>query len=200
MFTKDNIISARYMNAENDTVEVLYSEDGETHAFIFPARPTKSLPWKTLKEAGITTSKVKDNTIEWIKDQQRLQYQVSRAFAEQLKEDALAVITADMQKDYDAYVEKSAKEYDELVEKTNVEVRKRYDAAVNDMSTSVRTGKNDTNIFELLKAPTDEQIFQLKVSILEDKSTFEGLTKTAEKTKRREIRKCTTVKDLIQYL
>lgn len=185
MFTKDNVITARYMNAENDTIEVLYKEDDQVHSFIFPARPTTSKAWKILKESGITTSKVKDNTIQWIKDQDAALYNVVQKYVESMMADTVA----DMQKDYDTFVEK-----------TNDEMRRKYDAAVSDISTSVRTGKSDTGLIELLRSPTEEQIFELKVSILEDKSTFDGLTKAEEKTRRREIRKCMTVKDLIQYL
>ena len=189
MFTKDNVITARYMNAENDTIEVLYKEDGQVHAFIFPARPTASKAWKILKEAGITTSKVKDNTVEWIKDQHKTLYKVVREYVEPMVADSVADSVDAMQKDYDAFVVK-----------TNEEMRKKYDDAVSDMSSSVRTGKGDTGLVDLLRSPTGEQIFELKVHILEDKSTFDGLTKADEKTTRREIRKCTTVKDLIKYL
>ena len=185
MFTNQNVISARYTNAENDTVEVLYGNDDTTRAYLFPARPTNSHQWAILKEAKWTASKVKDQTIEWIKDQKRLQYKAAFELAEELKQDAIV----DIQKDYDAFVEK-----------TNEDMRNKYDSAVSEMSASVRTGGIDTSLYDILKTPTDEQIFQLKVSILEDKEAFKGLTKTEEKTKRREIRKCMTIRELVQYL
>lgn len=187
MFTKDNIISVRYTNPENDTVEVLYKsdEDGKIRPYIFPSRPTKSLPWETLRAANWTTSRVKDSTVTWIKDQNVALYGTLQKYIEPM----ITQTVDGMQKDYDAFVEK-----------TNDEMRKKYDSAVSDMSASVRTGTSDTSLYDILKSPTDEQIFQLKVSILEDKSTFKDLTKTAEKTKRREIRKCKTVKELLQYL
>ena len=186
MFTNKNVISARYTNAENDTAEVLYGEDGTTRAYIFPARPTRSKQWSILKEAEWTVSKVKDQTVEWIKDQKRLQYQAAFNLAEELKKDA---------------VEGLQKDYDTFVQKTNDEMRKKYDSAVTDMSAKVRTdASTGSSIYDAFKENNSERLFEFKVAALEDKEIFAGKTKTAEKTLRREIRKCQTFKELIALL
>ena len=89
MFTKDNIVSVRYTDPQNTTIEVLYTDhvDGKTRPFYFPSSPTTTVMWKILKEAKWTPSKIADSTVKWIKEQTAMQYefaaQLSRNIADE---------------------------------------------------------------------------------------------------------------------
>lgn len=174
MFNKDNIISVRYTNPENTNIEVIYTEeDGRNIPFYLASEPTTVPAWKILKEAGWTPSKIADSTVEWIKDQTTMQYQIAERFAKELSNEQL------------------------------LEIRERYDARVLDMSSSINnTDTSSSSLYQLITEMNDyeEAVFKLKLDILEDEKNFEGLSKTAEKTKRRNIRKCKTVKELLTFL
>lgn len=174
MFNKDNIISVRYTNPENDTIEVIYTEeDGRNIPFFLPTSPTSVPAWKILKEAGWTPSKIADATVEWIKEQSALQFQIAERFAT------------------------------DISNKQILEIRERYDARVLDMSSSINNSNtNSSSLYKLINDldQDEESVFKFKLDLLEDASNFEGLSKTAEKTKRREIRKCKTVKELINFI
>ena len=184
MFNKDNIISVRYTNPENTNIEVIYTEeDGRNIPFYLAASPTSVPAWKILKEAGWTPSKIADSTVDWIKDQTTLQYQVAERFAEQLS---------------NKHVNQIRDEYNKQV----MDIRERYDARVMDMSSSLNNESSVSSLYTLINDLNDneEAVFKLKLDLLEDESNFENINKADQKTKRREIRKCKTLKELVKYL
>ena len=206
MFTKDNIISVRYTDPQNTTIEVLYTddEDGKTRPFFFPASPTTSIAWKILKEAKWTPSKVADSTVSWIREQSYLQYKVAEKFAEQLA----AEQTTRLRDEYDSQTTRLRDEYDSQTTRLQEDydsqvsgIRNKYDARVMDISSSINNESTVSSLYNLINDlnTNEEAVFKLKLDILEDSKNFEGLNKTDEKTKRREIRKCKTLKELIVY-
>lgn len=211
MFTKDNIISARYMNAENDTVEVLYRDVDETvHAFIMPARPTTSKQWKVLKEAGWTLNKVKKQTVEWIREQRRIYEHFAADLAKVYAEEGIARVQAEEARNYQQRVEQEADKYDQRVaeatavfdQQVAAEAEK-YENRISDITTTMQSGDRQTaDLFALINDfnSNDEAVFKFKLSMLEDETIFEGLTKADEKKRRREIRKCKTLKELFVFL
>jgi vacuolar-type H+-ATPase subunit H len=196
MFTKDNIISVRYTDPQNTTIEVLYTddEDGKTRPFFFPASPTTSIAWKILKEAKWTPSKVADSTVSWIKEQSYLQYKVAERFAEQLAADQ----TTRLQDEYDSQTTRLQEDYDTKV----MSIRDKYDARVMDMSSSINNESTVSSLYTLINDlnANEEAVFKLKLDILEDSNNFQELNKTDEKARRRDIRKCKTLKDLLNFL
>ena len=189
MFTKDNIVSVRYTDPQNTTIEVLYTDhvDGKTRPFYFPSSPTTTVMWKILKEAKWTPSKIADSTVEWIKDQTTLQYQVAERFAEQLAAEQISNESNRLLEDYNKQV---------------MDIRERYDARVMDMSSSMNNESSVSSLYTLINDLNDneEAVFKLKLDLLEDASNFKDMGKADEKTKRREIRKCKTLKDLMRFV
>jgi hypothetical protein len=189
MFTKNNIVSVRYTDPQNTTIEVLYTDhvDGKTRPFYFPSSPTTTVMWKILKEAKWTPSKVADSTVEWIKDQTTLQYQVAERFAEQLAAEQISNESNRLRDDYNKQV---------------MDIRERYDARVMDMSSSMNNESTGSSLYTLINDlnANEEAVFKLKLDILEDASNFQGINKTDEKARRRDIRKCKTLKELLNFL
>ena len=188
MFNKDNIISVRYTNPENTNIEVIYTEeDGRNIPFYLAASPTSVPAWKILKEAGWTPSKIADSTVDWIRDQTTIQYQVAERFANQLAKEQIDTESNRLREDYNKQV---------------MDIRERYDARVMDMSSSMNNESSVSSLYTLINDLNDneEAVFKLKLDLLEDESNFEKINKANQKTKRREIRKCKTLKELVKYL
>ena len=221
MFNKDNIISVRYTNPENSNVEVIYTEeDGKKIPFYLASKPTSVPAWKILKEAGWTPSKIADSTVDWIRDQTTLQYQIAERFANQLAREQIdkANQVAREQIDTESYRlrEDYNKQVSDIREQINTEsirlredynkqvsdIRERYDARVMDMSSSMNNESSVSSLYTLINDlnNNEEAVFKLKLDILEDVSNFKDVNKADEKTKRREIRKCKTLKELVKHL
>jgi hypothetical protein len=217
MFNKDNIISVRYTNPENDSIEVIYTEeDGRNIPFFLAAKPTTVPAWKILKEAGWTPSKIADSTVEWIRDQTILQYQVAESFAKVLAEERVETAA----RDYDEQVQNIRNQFEKdkqdiekrfdddreqissSFDKAKQEISERYDARVMDISSSMNQETTVSSLYSLINDlnENEEVVFKLKLDILEDAGNFEDMNKTDEKTKRREIRKCKTLKDLMRFV
>lgn len=187
MFNKDNIISVRYTNPENTNVEVIYSEeDGRNIPFYLASKPTSVPAWKILKEAGWTPSKIADSTVKWIEDQTILQYKIAEKFAQDLAEERINVESGRLKENYDSEI---------------AEIRERYDARITDMSAVIKS-TDTSSLYKLVNDLNDseEAVFKFKLDLLEDQNNFKELTKSVEKTKRREIRKAKTLKELFKYL
>lgn len=206
MFNKDNIISVRYTNPENTNIEVIYTEeDGRNIPFYLAASPTTVPAWKILKEAGWTPSKIADSTVDWIRDQTTLQYQVAERFAEQLSNKHVNELRDQYNKDvlnirneYNDQVSNIRNEYNDQVQ----DIRNKYDARVTDISSSINSDTTVKSLYTLINDLNEheEAVFKFKLDLLEDDTNFKGMNKTDEKTKRREIRKCKTLKDLLSIL
>ena len=195
MFNKDNIISVRYTNPENTNIEVIYTEeDGRNIPFYLAASPTTVPAWKILKEAGWTPSKIADSTVDWIRDQTTLQYQVAERFAEQLSNKHVNELRDQYNKD----VLNIRNEYNDQVQ----DIRNKYDARVTDISSSINSDTTVKSLYTLINDLNEheEAVFKFKLDLLEDDTNFKGMNKTDEKTKRREIRKCKTLKDLVRII
>ena len=232
MFNKDNIISVRYTNPQNTDIEVIYTEeDGRNIPFYLASKPTTVPAWKILKEAGWTPSKIADSTVDWIRDQTTLQYQVAERFANQLAEEHIMIANQKAEEHIMIANQKAEEQIDkesnrlrddynkqvsDIREQINTEsirlrddynkqvsdIRERYDARVMDMSSSMNNETSVSSLYTLINDLNDneEAVFKLKLDILEDPSNFEGISKTNEKAKRREIRKCKTLKELVKFL
>lgn len=181
MITKDNVLQARYLDPENTMIEVLYNgDDGKTRKFNFPARPTTSRHWKILKETGWTAAKLKTQTIEWVRSQRRMQEKFAASLSKSMAEKGIA----------------------EGVAAVQVAEAQKYDDRIQDITSASQSGDQPigADLYSLIKEvnSNDEAVFKFKLAALEDESLFEGMTKTAEKTKRREIRKAKTIAEVME--
>lgn len=197
MFNKDNIISVRYTNPQNTDIEVIYTEeDGRNIPFYLASKPTTVPAWKILKEAGWTPSKIADSTVKWIKEQTAMQYEFAAQLSKNIANEKIEEETNRLEGEFVNKSKTLESEYNTKVEN----IRERYDARVTDISSSINEDTNISSLYKLINDlnTNDEVIFKLKLDILEDWSNFRGMSKADEKTKRREIRKCKTLKELLQ--
>ena len=67
MFSKDNIKSIRFSNPQNDTVYVVYQDNGVDVDYWFPVIPYNSYEWQVTRQAGYDMESIFRNTLEWIK-------------------------------------------------------------------------------------------------------------------------------------
>lgn len=70
MFSKDNIKSIRFSNPQNDTVHVVYQDNGSDVNYWFPVIPYNSYEWQVTREAGYDMENIFRNTLSWIKAQE----------------------------------------------------------------------------------------------------------------------------------
>lgn len=176
MFTKDNIEEVRFLNPESTEIEVLYTEEGVTRAFSFPARPMTTKAWKVLKAAGWSLTKVQDATIEWVREQHRMQTRFA--------------------------IETSMQMAEELKSEIQAEYNKSLDSVISGISGNGGEGDDGGSVYSALTAKNNDSdtVFEFKVALLEDKNNFQGMTKDEEKAKRREIRKSTTMRELVKFI
>lgn len=200
MFTKDNIVSVRYTDPQNTTIEVLYTDhvDGKTRPFYFPSSPTTTVMWKILKEAKWTPSKIADSTVKWIKEQTAMQYEFAAQLSRNIADEKIIKETSRLEGEFANKSEVLEGEYNTKVDN----IRERYDARVTDISSSINQDTNISSLYNLINDlnNNEEAVFRLKLDILEDESIFKDMTKANEKSKRREIRKCKTIKEIIKFL
>lgn len=194
MITKDNILQVRFANPENTVIEVLYNaDDGKTRRYNIPARPTNSREWKILKAAGWTLNKVKTETVEWTRRQ-------SRMFGNLVKDAAEQKLNELREMEWKRIHAENKVAFDKL----SVEERQKYNSRIRDITSAVQTGDVDSNVglYSVLKdADADgDTVFKFKLAALEDAANFEGLSATAEKKKRREIRKATTLYGVMEAM
>lgn len=75
MFTKDNVIEARYSNPEHDTIIVTWKDmDNEFESYI----QAGSADHNSLKEAGWDDSRIEEVTVEWKRQQSAAVYHALR--------------------------------------------------------------------------------------------------------------------------
>lgn len=67
MFSKDNIKSIRFSNSQNDTVYVVYQDNGVDVNYWFPVIPYNSYEWQVTRQAGYDMENIYRNTLEWIR-------------------------------------------------------------------------------------------------------------------------------------
>lgn len=198
MITKDNILQVRFANPENTVIEVLYNaDDGKTRRYNIPARPTNSREWKILKAAGWTLNKVKTETVEWARRQSRMYGIIVKEAAEEKLSEL---------RDQEWNRIRNASKLEK--QKFDEEQTKLYESRIAHITADMNTGTGNVEdvlnerLYEILitEGGDDKMVFNFKIKALEDKNNFEGLSKTAEKTKRREIRKASSVKEIIGIL
>jgi hypothetical protein len=67
MFSKHNIQSIRFSNPQNDTVHIVYEDNGANTNYWFPVIPYNSYEWSIVREAGYDMESIFRNTLEWVK-------------------------------------------------------------------------------------------------------------------------------------
>ena len=67
MFSKHNIQSIRFSNPQNDTVHIVYQDNGANTNYWFPVIPYNSYEWSIVREAGYDMESIFRNTLEWVK-------------------------------------------------------------------------------------------------------------------------------------
>jgi hypothetical protein len=67
MFSKHNIQSIRFSNPQNDTVHIVYEDNGANTNYWFPVIPYNSYEWSIVREAGYDMESIFRNTLEWAK-------------------------------------------------------------------------------------------------------------------------------------
>jgi len=67
MFSKHNIQSIRFSNPQNDTVHIVYQDNGANTNYWFPVIPYNSYEWSIVREAGYDMESIFRNTLEWAK-------------------------------------------------------------------------------------------------------------------------------------
>ncbi len=67
MFSKNNIKSIQFSNPQNDTVHVVYQDNGVDVNYWFPVIPYNSYEWQVTREAGYDMESIFRNTLDWVK-------------------------------------------------------------------------------------------------------------------------------------
>ena len=63
MFSKHNIQSIRFSNPQNDTVHIVYEDNGANTNYWFPVIPYNSYEWSIVREAGYDMESIFRNTV-----------------------------------------------------------------------------------------------------------------------------------------
>lgn len=159
--------------------------------------------WKRIHEENDTVFKqlVSDEKKKW----------EMLATDEKKKWELLAIEEkARLQKWSNEQIEAHKKMNDEEKRKFEEEQTKLYEGRIAHITADINNNSGDAveqifhnKLYDILTSDIgkdDEMVFKFKVKALEDKSNFKGLNKTEEKTKRRQIRKATTIREIIGIL
>ena len=80
MFSKHNIQSIRFSNPQNDTVHIVYEDNGANTNYWFPVIPYNSYEWSIVREAGYDMESIFRNTLEWVKTHETVYKTIAQCY------------------------------------------------------------------------------------------------------------------------
>ena len=148
MFTKANVITARFINEEHTTIEVLHTikDDEKSRAYILEY-DKDSEDFQALAKAGWDLEAVTEETVAYKKDASRMHNESIQAAADEiLKEDRKAIKEEwDKLKEQWTKSDLSWKEADEALGKAEV---KRQDAVTDIIGTIMANNEDEDMLFK----------------------------------------------------
>ena len=184
MFTKENVITAKLINEEHTTIEVVHTIEGDDKAHSYILEYDKdSQDFKALEKAGWDLERVTEETVAYKRDTSRMHNESIKAAADEiLKEDRKAIKEEwDKLKEEWTKSDLSWKQVDEALGKAEV---KRQEA-ITDIVGTIMANNED-----------EDMLFKAKLAAMEL-----DIVKASKKTKsKQEIRKAKSLMEVISTL